>query len=140
MSNFSSYIGYKTKNWPQKWFLTVLNHLPVNKLPLSIAPAQDTLQKLLDEGHAGTFDFAFVDADKTGYDQYYELCLKLLRTGGIVAFDNTLWSARVLAPAEECDESTLALKKLNAKLASDQDRAYVVQINVGDGYSIVLKR
>ena len=110
------------------------------KVNLCIAPAQDTLQKLLDEGHAGTFDFAFVDADKTGYDQYYELCLKLLRTGGIVAFDNTLWSARVLAPAEECDESTLALKKLNAKLASDQDRAYVVQINVGDGYSIVLKR
>lgn len=110
------------------------------KVNLCIAPAQDTLQKLLDEGHAGTFDFAFVDADKTGYDQYYELCLKLLRTGGIVAFDNTLWSARVLAPAEECDESTLALKKLNAKLASDQDRAYVVQINVGDGYSMVLKR
>ena len=73
-----------------------------------------------------------------GYDQYYELCLKLLRPGGIVAFDNTLWSGRVLAPAEECDESTLALKKLNAKLASD-NRAYVVQINVGDGYTIALK-
>ena len=55
-----------------------------------------------------------------------------------MAFDNTLWSGRVLAPAEECDESTLALKKLNAKLASD-DRAYVVQINVGDGYTIALK-
>ena len=108
------------------------------KVNLSIAPAQDTLQKLLDEGHAGTFDFAFVDADKTGYDQYYELCLKLLRKGGIVAFDNTLWSARVLAPDEECDESTMALKKLNAKLASD-NRAYVVQINVGDGYTIALK-
>ena len=111
-----------------------------DKVELHIAPAQDTLQKLLDEGHAGTFDFAFIDADKTGYDLYYELCLKLLRPGGIVAFDNTLWNGKVLAPAELIrDESTLALKRLNEKLAADTSRAFVVQVNVGDGYSIALK-
>ena len=110
-----------------------------DKVELHIAPAQDTLQKLLDGGHAGTFDFAFIDADKTGYDLYYELCLKLLRSGGMVAFDNTLWNGKVLAPAESCDESTLALKRLNEKLSADSSRAFVVQINVGEGYTVAVK-
>ena len=108
-------------------------------MDLIIAPATETLQKLLDAGQEGTFDFAFIDADKAGYLNYYELCLKLLRSGGIIAFDNTLWSSKVLKPPEACDDSTLALKRLNDKLAKDQDRSFVVQLNVGDGYTIALK-
>ena len=110
-----------------------------HKVDLTIAPASQTLQKLLDAGQEGTFDFAFIDADKAGYSDYYELCLKLLRPGGVIAFDNTLWSSRVLKPKEECDDSTLAMKHLNDKLARDQDRSFVVQLNVGDGYTIAVK-
>jgi len=106
---------------------------------LRIAPAQETLQGLIDNGEAGTFDFAFIDADKLGYDSYYELCLQLLRPGGIIAFDNTLWSGRVLLPLDQVDESTKALKMLNDKLAKDTKRSFVVQINVGDGYTIAVK-
>ena len=109
------------------------------KVDLTIAPATQTLQKLLDDGQEGTFDFAFIDADKAGYDDYYELCLKLLRSGGIIAFDNTLWSSKVLKPAEACDDTTLVLKRLNDKLAKDHDRSFVVQLNVGDGYTIAVK-
>ena len=108
-------------------------------MDLNIAPATETLQKLLDDGQEGTFDFAFIDADKAGYDDYYELCLKLLRSGGIIAFDNTLWSSKVLKPAEACDDTTLVLKRLNDKLAKDHDRSFVVQLNVGDGYTIAVK-
>lgn len=109
------------------------------KVDLIIAPATKTLQNLLDDGQEGTFDFAFIDADKTNYDSYYELCLKLLRSGGVIAFDNVLWKGKVLKPSEACDEETLALKRLNDKLAKDQDRSFVVQINVGDGYTIAVK-
>ena len=94
---------------------------------------------LIDDGQAETFDFAFIDADKSGYDSYYELCLQLLKSGGVIAFDNTLWSEKVLKPPEDCDEDTLALKRLNDKLAKDHGRAYVVQLNVGDGYTIAVK-
>lgn len=110
-----------------------------DKVDLRIAPAGETLKSLIDDGQAETFDFAFIDADKTGYDSYYELCLQLLKSGGVIAFDNTLWSEKVLKPPEECDVDTLALKRLNDKLAKDHGRAYVVQLNVGDGYTIAVK-
>ena len=67
-----------------------------HKVQLKIAPAADTLNSLLDNEEENTFDFAFIDADKTGYDTYFELCLKLMRKGGIIAFDNTLWDGKVL--------------------------------------------
>ena len=110
-----------------------------HKVDLTIAPASQTLQKLLDAGQEGTFDFAFIDADKSGYDAYFELCLQLLRPGGVIAFDNTLWYGKVLKDPEACDEDTLALKHLNDKLARDQNRSFVVQLNVGDGYTIAVK-
>lgn len=108
-----------------------------NKINLVLAPATQTLQALVDQGEAGTFDFAFIDADKTGYDSYYELCLRLMRKGGIVAIDNTLWSGRVL-DEEDNTTDTIALKQLNNKLAKD-DRVMVVQVNVGDGYTMATK-
>jgi len=106
---------------------------------LRIAPATETLQSLIDAGEAGSYDFAFIDADKLGYDSYYELCLQLLRPGGIIAFDNTLWSGQVLLPEDQADESTKALKRLNDKLAKDSLRSFVVQLNVGDGYTLAVK-
>ena len=66
------------------------------QVELVLAPAGDTLAGLIAKGEEGTFDFSFIDADKTGYDTYYELSLKLLRPGGIIAIDNTLWGGRVL--------------------------------------------
>lgn len=108
------------------------------KIELKLAPASETLQAVLDEGNsAGTYDFAFIDADKPGYHAYFELCLQLLRKGGIIAFDNTLWSGLVL---DENDHSsdTMALKALNDKLAAD-DRVCVVQMNIGDGLTLATK-
>ena len=92
----------------------------------------------MDQGEAGTYDFAFIDADKTGYDSYYELCLNLMRKGGIVAIDNTQWSGRVL-DEEDNSRNTTALKKLNDKLA-EIDRVVVVQLNVGDGYTMATRK
>ena len=111
-----------------------------SKIDLRIAPASQTLQSLLDSGEAGTYDFAFIDADKKGYDTYYELCLQLLRPGGIIAFDNTLRGGKVLLPENEVNDVILSTKKLNEKLAKDSARAFVVLVNIGDGYTIAVKR
>jgi len=109
-----------------------------HKVKLTIAPATETLQHLLDVGEADTFDFAFIDADKSNYDNYYELCLQLMRKGGIIAFDNTLWSGLVLPTSSDHTADTLALRALNHKLAADS-RVTTVQMNVGDGYTLVTK-
>jgi len=107
-----------------------------DKIELVLAPAVDTLQQRLEvAGEAASFDFAFIDADKGNYYNYFELCLKLLRKGGMIAFDNTLWSGKVLDPSVT-DADTMALKELNSKLASDS-RVTVVQMNVGDGLTLV---
>ena len=87
----------------------------------------------------GTFDFAFIDADKTNYDNYYERCLTLMKVGGVIAFDNTLWAARVLPDSGDTSDSTQALRRLNDKLANDVNRVHVVQLNVGDGYTMAVK-
>ncbi|MFP3942601.1 MAG: O-methyltransferase [Alphaproteobacteria bacterium] len=81
-------------------------------------PAADTLAELLEAGAADSYDMAFVDADKTGYDTYYEQCLKLVRPGGLILFDNVLWSGAV-ADASKTDENTQALRALNEKLHGD---------------------
>lgn len=109
-----------------------------NMIRLHIGPAKNSLQKLLDEGHAGTFDFAFIDADKTGYDGYYEQCLVLLRRGGIIAFDNTLFNGRVLDHNNQ-EPNTVAIRKLNEKLKDDQ-RINLSFLNVGDGLSLCFIR
>ena len=109
-----------------------------HKIDLRIAPAAETLQKLIDEGQSGTFDFAFIDADKSNYGAYYELCLKLLRQGGLIGIDNTLWGGRVADEAEQSTD-TDAIRAINRKLATD-DRVTPCLVPVGDGFSLARKR
>jgi predicted O-methyltransferase YrrM len=108
------------------------------RIELRLGPAADTLSALLREGGAGSFDFAFIDADKVSYDRYYELCLELLRTGGLIALDNMLWTGAV-ADASKHDPDTDALRALNAKIAADP-RVESCLLTVGDGVMLARKR
>jgi len=103
-----------------------------------IGPAADSLKGLLDEGLWGSIDFAFIDADKTGYDAYYELVLQLLRPGGLLLIDNMLWDGLVANPKVQ-DADTVALRALAEKIAGDE-RVDMTLAPVGDGLSIVVKR
>ena len=104
---------------------------------MHLAPADKTLRGLLDRGEAGEFDFAFIDADKTGYATYYELVLQLLRPGGLVVIDNVLWDGAVADPAIQ-DEDTTALRALNESLLTDQ-RVDISMVPVGDGLTLARK-
>jgi predicted O-methyltransferase YrrM len=108
-----------------------------HKIDLRLAPALETLDAQLVAGGAGSFDFAFIDADKSGYDAYYERCLLLLRSGGLIAIDNTLWSGSVARPSTDAD--TIALQQLNAKLHADQ-RVDMSLLPIGDGLTLARKR
>lgn len=109
-----------------------------HKIDLRIAPAVETLDALLADGHAGTFDFLFIDADKNNYDHYYERGLKLLKTGGLIGIDNTLWSGKV-ADASVSDPDTDALRALNAKIHADE-RVQVAMVPIGDGLTLCRKK
>ena len=109
-----------------------------DKITLKLAPAVETLDALLADGHAGTFDFAFIDADKANYGQYYERALKLVRTGGLLVFDNMLWYGKV-ADETVTDEDTVALRELNARLHNDP-RVFASLIAVGDGMHLAIKQ
>lgn len=108
-----------------------------DKIELVIAPATGTLDARIAAGESGRYDFAFIDADKTGYDGYYERCLRLIRTGGLIAIDNTLWGGDVARPAE--DDDTRALQALNDKLHRDE-RIDVAMLPIGDGLTLARKR
>ena len=108
-----------------------------HKIELVLAPALQTLDQRLAAGEAGSHDFAFIDADKTNYDAYYERCLQLLRPGGLIAIDNTLWSGAVARPAQSDD--TAALQALNAKLHHDE-RIDLSLLPLGDGLTLARKR
>ena len=107
------------------------------KIELRLAPAIETLDARVGRGAAGTYDFAFIDADKTGYDAYYERCLTLLRAGGLIAIDNVLWAGAVAKPADSDD--TRALQALNRKLHRDQ-RVDLALLPIGDGLTLARKR
>jgi len=109
-----------------------------DRIDLRIAPAQETLGALVAGGAGGTFDFAFIDADKGRYDAYYELALVLLREGGLVAIDNTLWSGHVAEAARD-DDDTVALRRLNDKIRADP-RVDMCLLSVGDGVTLARKR
>ncbi|MBI1945350.1 MAG: class I SAM-dependent methyltransferase [Deltaproteobacteria bacterium] len=108
------------------------------RIDLRLAPAEDTLRALV-EREPGSFDFAFIDADKESYPRYYELCLALLRKGGLLALDNMLWSGRVTANPSLMDEETRTLHQLNARIRDDA-RVDAVLLSVGDGIQLVRKR
>jgi predicted O-methyltransferase YrrM len=110
-----------------------------HKIELVLAPALQTLDAHLAAGEAGAFDFAFIDADKANYDAYYERCLALVRVGGLIAFDNTLWSGAVARPAKDGDADTAALQALNDKLQRDE-RVDHALLTVGDGLTLARKR
>jgi caffeoyl-CoA O-methyltransferase len=109
-----------------------------DKITLRLAPAVETLDALLRDGQAGTFDFAFIDADKPNYDNYYERALKLMRRGGLIIFDNMLWSGKVADPGVQ-DANTVALRALNEKLHHDE-RVFVSLLPLRDGVSLAVKQ
>jgi predicted O-methyltransferase YrrM len=109
-----------------------------NKIDLRLAPANETLDKLLAAGEAGRFDFAFIDADKENYVGYYERCLKLVRAGGLIAVDNVLWDGKVADPAVD-DKVTRTIRALNDQLKSDE-RVSVTMVPIGDGLTLARKR
>jgi predicted O-methyltransferase YrrM len=108
-----------------------------HKIDLRIAPAVDTLQGLLAAGSGGKFDLAFIDADKASYPEYYELCLKLVRSGGVILIDNVLWYGQVADP-DITDKRTSILRDLNIKIHQDQ-RVELVILPIGDGMTVVRK-
>ncbi len=110
----------------------------LEKIELRLAPAADTLQALVAGGEAGTFDFALIDADKENYGRYYELCLELLRAGGLVAVDNVLWHGRVIDRSVADDETT-AIRQLNSALCVDS-RVSLSLVPIGDGMTLARKR
>lgn len=109
------------------------------KIHLHIAPANETLQKFIDGGQSGTYDFAFIDADKAGYDQYYEQCLVLIRSGGIIAFDNTIQGGRVADPNAKETPDLIAIRNLNKKLHNDS-RIDISFLKIADGLTLCFKK
>ena len=107
-------------------------------IDLRLGPAVQTLESLLGEGRREDFDFAFIDADKVNYEAYYELALELVRPGGLIAVDNTLWHGRVIDPSST-DPDTEAIRRFNAKLKSDE-RVTLSLVPIGDGLSLARKR
>jgi predicted O-methyltransferase YrrM len=116
------------------WALTGL----AAKIDLRLGPAIDTLDALLAHGWAGLMDYAFIDADKTSYDAYYEACLKLLRPGGLIAIDNTLWDGKVADPQVN-DPDTMAIRELNKKVHADS-RVSLSFLPFADGLTLAVKR
>jgi len=108
------------------------------RIELKLAPAVETLDRLLANGQSGTFDFAFIDADKPNYSNYFERSLRLVRQGGLIAADNTLWYGRVAEP-ENHDEDTEAIRRFNRSLHADA-RIDLSLVPIGDGVTLARKR
>ena len=108
-----------------------------DKITLYTQPAEKTLEMLLDEGAQGSFDFIFIDADKQNYIKYYEMALSLLRKGGMMAVDNTLWSGAVADP-DNNEPGTRAIRRFNDMVKNDQ-RVTKSLVTIGDGLTLILK-
>jgi caffeoyl-CoA O-methyltransferase len=108
------------------------------KIDLRLGPAVQTLDALLKSDGDGSFDLAFIDADKSNYDAYYERCLRLMRAGGLIVFDNVLWGGTV-ADNRYHDEDTDALRALNLKIRDDR-RVDAALVTIGDGFMLARKR
>ncbi|MGD2183672.1 class I SAM-dependent methyltransferase [Lusitaniella coriacea] len=109
-----------------------------DKVDLYLAPALETLDRLIEEGQGGTFDFAFIDADKNNYGNYFDRALELLRPGGLIAVDNVLWSGKVAEPDEQ-DNLTTAIRNFNQRVYSDE-RVDISLVPIADGLTLALKR
>jgi caffeoyl-CoA O-methyltransferase len=116
------------------WQEAGVNH----KIDLRLAPAVQTLQQLIDEGHQNSFDFIFIDADKPNYATYYEQAYRLVRPGGLICIDNVLWHGRVLDESRQ-DEGTQAIRVLNKNLYTDE-RVDLSLVPIGDGVTMLRKR
>ena len=108
-----------------------------NRIDLRLGPALQTLRDLISAGEGGTFDFAFIDADKQTYEEYFECALVLLRQGGLVGIDNVLWHGRVIDSSLN-DEETVAVRRFNKKLANDS-RVTISTLPIGDGLTLAMK-
>ena len=107
-------------------------------IDLQISPAIETLKSKIESGESNTYDFAFIDADKINYLNYYELCLDLIRPGGVIAIDNVLWGGSVIDSART-DDDTKAIREINDFIVSDK-RVNISMIPVGDGVTLAVKK
>ena len=108
------------------------------KIELRLAPALQSLDALIAEGQAGTFDFAFIDADKENYHTYFERALVLVRPGGVITVDNVLWHGKVIDPQVN-DTDTLAIREFNRRLHTDQ-RVWISMVTIADGLTVAMKK
>ena len=108
-----------------------------DKIDLHIAPAVETLEKLISNGNEGLYDFSFIDADKINYKHYFEQSLTLVRKGGIIAIDNVLWGGRVLDNSDT-EPATRAIREFNSRIYKD-DRVAISMIPIGDGLTLAQK-
>jgi caffeoyl-CoA O-methyltransferase len=109
-----------------------------DKIELRVGPAIETLDRMLEDGLAGRFDFAFIDADKQGYIDYWDRCVRLVRRGGLIAVDNVLWDGKVVDPADD-EESTRAIRAFNARVRDDR-RVDLSLVPIGDGLTLARVR
>jgi predicted O-methyltransferase YrrM len=109
-----------------------------HKIEFRAGPASETLAELIAEGMEGDFDFVFIDADKKGLEDYYEKSLRLVRSGGLIAVDNTLWHGKVADPSI-FDDATMAIRGFNAKVVDDR-RVSLSLVPIGDGLTLLRKR
>jgi caffeoyl-CoA O-methyltransferase len=109
-----------------------------DRMELKLGPAAELLKAMLDNGARGKIDFAFIDADKTNYETYYDLVLQMLWPGGLIAIDNVLWGGDVANPKKK-DEDTEAIRRINRKVHADE-RVDVSLVPIGDGLTLARKR
>jgi predicted O-methyltransferase YrrM len=107
------------------------------KIELHLRPGLETLGELIDRGQSGSFDFAFIDADKENYGGYYDQCLTLVRPGGLIAVDNVLWDGAVIDPHRN-DPDTEAIRLFNSNMLADQ-RVEICMVSIGDGLTLIRK-